>query len=70
MPSSARSKLSQKLTSCDAVPDETSRVSLVTDWMALIHEFTCPCKVFKQVLSLRSFGGMKDILGCVPDARA
>ncbi len=37
IPSSARSKLSQKLISCEAVPEPTSRVSLVTVWMDLIH---------------------------------
>ena len=38
--SSALSRLNQKLIPCDAVPEETSLVSFVTDWMDLIHWLT------------------------------
>ena len=40
IPSNALSRLNQKFISCDVVPDEKSLVSLVTAWMALIHEST------------------------------
>ena len=41
MPSKARSMLNQKLISCEAVPEDTSRESFVTAWMDLIHVFMC-----------------------------
>lgn len=63
IPSNALSKLNQKLISWDAVPEETSRVSLVTACMDLIHELTCPCRVLRKELSLRSFAGICEILG-------
>lgn len=37
IPSSARSIDSQKLISCEAVPDDGSRVRRVVDWIALIQ---------------------------------
>ena len=41
MPSNAHSRLNQKLTSCGAVPEEMSLMSLVAARMALIQELTC-----------------------------
>lgn len=63
IPSNALSKLNQKLISCEAVPEDTSRVSFVTAWIDLIHEFTCPCRVLRKELSLRNFAGICEILG-------
>lgn len=65
MPSNALSKLSQKLISCDAVPDDTSRVSLVTAWMDLIHVLTCACSALRNVLSLSVLTGTLDMFGRV-----
>lgn len=53
MLSSSFSILSQKLISCDAVPDETSRESLVTVWISLIHELTSAWSLLRKVGSER-----------------
>jgi len=68
MPSNALSRFNQKLTSCDsdAVPEETSLVSLITTWMALIQELTCEWREFRNVLSVSSFDGMWETLGRWP----
>ena len=70
MPSSARSSDSQKLISCDAVPEATSRLSFVTPWIALIHELTLACSELRKELSLSSLGGMNEIFGRAPAASA
>lgn len=57
MLSSSCSILSQKLISCDAVPEETSRESLVTVWISLIHELTSACSLLRKAGSERSDWG-------------
>ena len=57
------SRLDQKLTSCDAMPDETSLVSLVTTWTALIHELRCEWGELRNVQSVKRFGGIWERLG-------
>ena len=66
MPSNALSRLNQKLTACDAVTDETSLMSLVATWMALIHGSTCDWRKLGNVLSVRSFDGMWETLSRWP----
>ena len=70
IPSSARSNVSQKLISWEAVPDATSLFNLVTDWIDLIQALTWPWRVFRNVLSLSSLAGICEILGRVPAACA
>ena len=66
MPYNALSRFNQKLTSCDAVPDKTSLVSLVTTWMAFIRGLTCEWRLLRNVLSIRSFDGMWETLSRWP----
>ena len=59
----ALSRLNQKLISCNTVPDKTSLVSLVTAWMALIHELRCEWGELRNMQSAKSFDGMWERLG-------
>jgi len=56
IPSNALSRLNQKLTSCDDVAEGTSLVSLVTAWMAEIHELTCEWRELRKVGSGLAIG--------------
>jgi len=66
IPSNTLSRLNQKLISCNAMPDETSLMSLVTAWIAFIHVLMCEWRELRNVLSVRSFDGMWEMLGCRP----
>ena len=69
MRSSARSRLSQKLISCSAVPLEGSRSSLVTFWISLTHLDTRFCRALRKVeSSMRS--PSSGTLGFLPAASA
>lgn len=57
MPSSACSMLSQKLISCEAVPEATSLDSFVTAWISLIQELTSAWSLLRKAGSARRVCG-------------